>query len=166
VRHPVQRSMDRKAVITEVQIRWSVRRDLPEVVDIERHSFEFAWSENDFLNCLRERNCIGLVAEHHDRIVAYIIYELQQNELTVLNLAVHRGYRRLGIGRQLIEKLVRKLSLQRRQRISTHVRESNLDAQLFFKSCGLRAVDVLRNHYEDTTEDAYLFRYEVITDVY
>jgi ribosomal-protein-alanine N-acetyltransferase len=43
----------------EVQIRWMIRRDMPEVLEIERQSFEFSWTEEDFLCCLRQRNCIG-----------------------------------------------------------------------------------------------------------
>jgi ribosomal-protein-alanine N-acetyltransferase len=39
------------------------------------------------------------------------------------------------------------------------VRETNLSAQLFFRSLGFRAVSVLRDFYEDTTEDAYLMQY-------
>ena len=39
------------------------------------------------------------------------------------------------------------------------VRETNLDAQLFFRAQGFRAVNVLRDFYEDTTEDAYLMQY-------
>ena len=39
------------------------------------------------------------------------------------------------------------------------VRETNLPAQLFFRQLGFRAVSVLRDFYEDTTEDAYLMQY-------
>jgi ribosomal-protein-alanine N-acetyltransferase len=55
-------------------------------------------------------------------------------------------------------KLVGKLSAQRRTRIVLEVRETNLDAQIFFRSQGFRAVNVLRDFYEDTTEDAYLMQ--------
>jgi len=44
-----------------VHIRWMIRRDMPEVLDIESGSFEFPWSEEDFIRCLRQRNCIGMV---------------------------------------------------------------------------------------------------------
>ena len=37
--------------------------------------------------------------------------------------------------------------------------ETNLPAQLFFKSVGFRAVSVLRKFYEDTPEDAYLMQF-------
>ena len=72
----------------KVQIRWLIRRDMPEVLDIERQSFEFAWTEEDFLCCLRQRNCIGMVAEYNHRIVGFMIYELHKAKLHVLNFAV------------------------------------------------------------------------------
>ena len=33
------------------------------------NSFEFPWSEEDFIRCLRQRNCIGMVAEHDEQVV-------------------------------------------------------------------------------------------------
>ena len=66
--------------------------------------------------------------------------------------------RRREVGRQMIEKLVGKLSSQRRTRITLEVRETNLAAQLFFKSAGFRAVTVLRAYYEDSPADAYLMQ--------
>lgn len=142
-----------------VQIRWMIRRDMPEVLDIEQQSFEFAWTEEDFLCCLRQRNCIGMVAEHQERIVGFMIYELLKSQLHVLNFAVAPWARRMGIGGQMIDKLVHKLAQQRRTEIRLEVREGNLPAQLFFKSHEFAATNVLRGHYEDTAEDAYVMRY-------
>lgn len=145
-----------------VHIRWMIRRDMLEVQDIEAASFEFPWSEEDFLRCLRQRNCIGMVAEHYDRVVGFMIYELHKNRLHILNFCVHPEYRRRGIGAQMLNKLAGKLSDQRRNRIMLEVRERNLSAQLFFRQAGFRAITVLRDFYEDTVEDAYLmeFRYQ------
>ena len=142
-----------------VHIRWMIRRDMDCALEIENEGFEFPWSEEDFVRCLRQRNCIGMVAEHDDRIVGFMIYELHKTRLHVLNFAVARQHRRLGVGTQMIDKLTGKLSHQRRSRILLEVRETNLAAQLFFRKCGFRAVSVLRDFYEDTTEDAYLMQY-------
>lgn len=144
-----------------VHIRWMIRRDMAEVLQIEARSFEFSWSEEDFIRCLRQRNCIGMIAEHNERVVGFMIYELHRNRLHVLNFAVHPDYRRRSVGNQMTRKLVSKLSPQRRSRIMLEVRETNLDAQLFFRNQGFRAISLLRDFYEDTTEDAYLmqFRY-------
>jgi len=142
-----------------VHIRWMIRRDMPEVLDVERASFEFPWAEEDFIRCLRQRNCIGMVAEHDDRVVGFMIYELHKNRIHVLNFAVAADCRRAGVGSQMIAKLIAKLSAQRRSRVVLEVRETNLSAQLFFRENGFRAVSVLRAYYEDTPEDAYLMQY-------
>ena len=142
-----------------VHIRWMIRRDMAEVLEIEHEGFEFPWSEDDFIRCLRQRNCIGMVAENGDRVVGFMIYELHKTRLHLLNLAVGKSHRRLGAGTQMLAKLLAKLSSQRRTRILLEVRETNLQAQLFFRKMGFRAVSVLRDFYDDTTEDAYLMQY-------
>ena len=142
-----------------VHIRWMIRRDMPEVLAIEGESFEFPWLEDDFIRCLRQRNCIGMVAEHEDRVVGFMIYELHKSRIHVLNFAVAEDYRHRGVGSQMIAKLTGKLSSQRRSRIVLEVRETNLPAQLFFRENGFRAVSVLRSYYADTPEDAYLMQY-------
>ena len=123
---------------TRVHIRWMIRRDMPEVLAIEHASFEFPWCEEDFLRCLRQRNCIGMVAEHGERIVGFMIYELHRNKIHVLDFATHPEFRRHGVGRQMVAKLVGKLSRQRRNRIALFVRETNLPAQFFFRVVGFR----------------------------
>ena len=149
-----------------VHIRWMIRRDMEDVLSIERHSFEFPWFEEDFIRCLRQRNCIGMVAEHGERVVGFMIYELHKTRLHILNFAVAPEFRRRGVGRQMVDKLVSKLSSQRRTRITLEVRETNLPAQLFFKQLSFRATMVLRSFYEDSPEDAYLMQFRhVATDL-
>jgi ribosomal-protein-alanine N-acetyltransferase len=133
---------------------------MPEVLAIENQSFEFPWSEEDFIRCLRQRNCIGMVAECEERVVGFMIYELHKTRLHILNFSVHDAFRRRGVGTTMADKLISKLSHQRRNRILLEVRETNLAAQLFFKTAGFRAVAVMRDFYEDTTEDAYLMQYQ------
>jgi ribosomal-protein-alanine N-acetyltransferase len=131
------------------------------VLDIEGQSFEFPWSEEDFIRCLRQRNCIGMVAERQDRVVGFMIYELHKTRLHILNFAVAPTHRRSGVGSQMAAKLIGKLSLERRTRITLEVRETNLAAQLFFRTLGFRAVSVLRSFYDDTPEDAYVMSFRV-----
>ena len=123
-----------------IHVRWMIRRDMREVLDVEREAFEFPWSDEDFTRCLRQRNCIGMVAESGDSVVAFMIYELHRSRLHVLDFAGARAP-------------------ERRSRIVLEVRETNLPAQLFFRSLGFRAISVLKDFYQDTTEDAYLMHY-------
>ena len=149
----------------QLHVRWMIRRDMPEVLDIEGEAFEFPWSDGDFTRCMRQRNCIGMVAESGDSVVAFMIYELHRSRLHVLNFAVARSHRRLGIGTRMMDKLIGKLTPERRNRIMLEVRETNLPAQLFFRSLGFRAISVLKDFYQDTTEDAYLMHYLALASV-
>jgi [ribosomal protein S18]-alanine N-acetyltransferase len=142
-----------------VHIRWMIRRDMSEVLAIEQQCFEFPWYEDDFVRCLRQRNCIGMVAEASERVVGFMVYELHKNKLHILNFAVSSRVRRRNVGSQMAKKLISKLSNDRRSRILLEIRETNLAAQLFFRTLGFRAVSVLRQFYEDTPEDAYLMQY-------
>jgi ribosomal-protein-alanine N-acetyltransferase len=148
-----------------VHIRWMIRRDMPEVLQTEQESFEYSWTEEDFLRCLRQRNCIGMVAEQGEKVVGFMIYELHKSKLHILNFAVHPTQRRSGVGAQMVAKLISKLSSHRRTRITLEVRETNLAAQLFFRHEGFRAVRVLRAYYEDSGEDAFLMQYKIAEDV-
>ena len=144
-----------------VHIRWMIRQDMPEVLDIECLSFKYPWLQEDFFRCLQGRNSIGIVAEHKETeaVVGFMIYELHKTRLHILKFVVHPGFRRRQVGTQLINTLIGKLSNQRRTRILLEVRERNLSAQFFFRSMGFRAISVLRNFYKDTSEDAYLMEY-------
>src|SRR3989449_9234990 len=116
-----------------VHIRWMIRRDMAEVLQTEQASFDYAWTEEDFLRCLRQRNCIGMVAECGEKGVGFMIYELHKTKLHILNFAVHPGHRRSGVGAQMVAKLVSKLSSHRRTRITLEARGTHPAAQPFFR---------------------------------
>lgn len=143
-----------------LHIRWMIRRDMPEVLEIEKWSFEFPWSEQEFISCLRQRNAIGMVAEHDEQIIGFMIYELNKNQLNLFKFAVKREFRRRGAGRAMAQKLIGKLSPQRRNTVEIILRETNLAAQIFFKAMGFRATAVLPDHF-DNQDAGFKFRYRL-----
>lgn len=141
-----------------VCIRWMIRKDLPKVLSIENQCFPNAWTEEEFIRVLRQRNCIGMVAERDGAVVGYMIYELHKSRLQVINFAVDPLWQREKIGTAMVEKLISKLSKDRRNRVILEVSEKNLPAQLFFRAIGFRAIAILPEFYEDTNDDAYQFQ--------
>lgn len=163
--------MPAQSIPQTLQIRWMIRRDMPEVMAIEKLSFRHPWREEDFLASLCQRNCVGMVGEmgplefgnwpKTGNIAGFMIYELHKRHLHILNFAVHSDYRRQGVGRQMLDKLKYKLAQQRRDLLQAEASEANLGAHMFFRSQGFVCTEVLRGHYDTTSEDAYLFRYAV-----
>ena len=146
------------------KIRWLVRHDMPEVLAIEAASFEYPWSEDDFMVALRQRNVIGMVAEQDNQIVGYMIYALFETRIDILNFVVHPAHRRCGIGTALAAKLIDKLTWNRRRELVVDIRDTNLVAQRFFHSQGFLATKVVRQPYWDyCDDDAYRMVYTVPT---
>lgn len=142
------------------RVRWMIARDMPTVYAIEDRSFEYRWTTEDFTRAIRTRNCMSLVAEIEEAVAGYVVYEIHRDRLRILNFAVHQDLRRQGVGRAMVQKLVGKLSPNRR-RIMLEIRETNLSAQLFFRALGFRAVRIEHGFYQETTEDAYVFQYRL-----
>ena len=140
---------------TDFHMRWMIRRDMPEVIDIERLSFPFPWSEEEFLRTLREMNTIGMTVEKRgvtpglwEPVVGFVVYTLLKTRLHVKNFAVHPAWRRRGVGTIMAKRLVDKLSSERRTRITLDVTERNLDASLFFRQMGFRCESMTRGFYD------------------
>jgi len=143
-----------------MHLRWLIRHDMPRVLAIERAAFEFPWTAQEFVRHLRQRNMIGMVAELDHRVAGYMLYELERQQIRLVNLAVDPTAQRRGFGTALVAHLLKKLSPGRRPRLVTAVRETNLPAQQFFRACGLRAIGVWRSCYADVPgEDAYVFEW-------
>ncbi len=148
-----------------VWLRCMIRRDMPEVLEIERRSFEYPWSKADFVRALQHRNALGQVAEIDDRVVGFMVFALYGTRIELWNLAVAPDCRRQGVGRAMIAERLKALSAQRRHMLAANVREHNLAAQVFFRELAFRCVAVMRRFYDDTpdgvAEDAYRMVYRL-----
>lgn len=140
----------------KVLVRWLIRRDMSKVMDIEKRSYNTPYSEENFLELLRRRNCVGLViTDKADCVLGYVIYELHKRHLTLHNFTIDPTLRRKKIGTALINRMKEKLNNQRRHSMSIEINDKNLDAQLFLKRLGFRAVDINR------TNNSYLFNFDL-----
>lgn len=140
-----------------LQVRWMIRRDMPSVLAIERASWEHdahrqptrLLGEEDFIRWLRQRNCIGMVAQSGEQVVGVMVYELQPGSLELLYLTVDPAHRRQGYGTAMIEKLRSKLSDTRRRRLRILVDERNLGGQLFLRALHIPCISTYYGLVDD-----------------
>jgi [ribosomal protein S18]-alanine N-acetyltransferase len=116
--------------------RWMIRRDLPDVLALDGLKGGTPWGEEGFLAILRQRNCIGFVAEAGLTVAGYIVYELHKR---------HLGISRIGGGIPamtiLARKLVGKLSTHRRTRLVADIDEADDAACMALFDAGLGGVE-------------------------
>jgi len=143
--------------MNEPYFRWMIRRDRPKVLKTETLCFEFPWPEDHIAWHLQQRSIIGGVIELPDgQIVGHCFYQLQQDNLELLRIAVRPEYQRCGYGKFVIDRLRMKLSSQRRKTVTAITSEWNVPAQLFFRGCGMKYVAVDHKLFGDD-HDAYTF---------
>jgi [ribosomal protein S18]-alanine N-acetyltransferase len=141
-------------------IRWMIRRDVDEVLEIEKHSFCDPWTRDELICKVGHSNCIGMVIEIKDKTVGYMIYELHSKHLEILRLAVHEDHRFEKFGTKLIEKLKTKLTEDRRSCLEMIINEEQLEAQVFLRANGFICTRVIRNYYMHG-ESAYFFQFSI-----
>jgi len=137
-------------------IRWLVPYDIDKLLAIEESLAE-PWTEENFRSFLHHRNSIGMVIEVSERIAGYMAYELCHRRLELIRMAIHPCYRRQGLGRQLLTRLISKLGSHHRPSIALNVSEWDTPIHHWLKVCGFEAICVVPG----LEEDQYRFVYRL-----
>lgn len=140
-----------------VNIRSVKLVDLPAVLLVESASFPEPWNAKDFRIHLSQRTNFGMLAEIGKEVVGYIVYRVEGEQIFVLSMAVMPRHRRNGIGTMLITTILPKM--KNRKKIRAIVSDQILDAHLFLKNLGFKALKVKRN-YCGPDHDGYDFVHE------
>lgn len=142
--------------MSQIAIRWMIRRDVPRVLEIEQQCAIDPWNEDNLIEHLRHRNIIGMVAESCNKgtnILGFMVYELGKKTLLVHRITVAKESQRTGVGSAMVEKLTSKLCVLRRSRIIVDVPQANLESQVFFRKRDFKAISV--NNDNDTYRMCY-----------
>jgi [ribosomal protein S18]-alanine N-acetyltransferase len=133
--------------------------DLDAVLAIEADSFHQPWTKEHFLHEIGATHSFPLVAIAPDDIIAgYICPMLVIDEGHILDVAVSLAYRGLGIGRLLVERVLRDCRDAGADFVSLEVRPSNAGALALYGALGFVETGRRKRYYHDG-EDAVLMEY-------
>ena len=144
-----------------VQFRPMTIVDLDEVMVIERTAVRFPWSAGFFRQELQVACARSILAETEGRIIGYVLFWLLPGAIDIHNIAVHVDYRRRGIARVLLRKVVGEARRQSVIRVLLEVRRSNLPAQKLYESVGFLTRGIRKGYYSDNGEDALAMTLEL-----
>lgn len=135
---------------------------LRQVLEIEERSFPSPWSYNAFAyEILQNRLASYIVALAGEKVVGYAGMWVILDEAHVTNVAVHPAWRRMGLGRALMQELMRRAGLCGATRLTLEVRPSNTAARRLYAALGFEEVGVRKKYYVDSNEDAIIMWKEV-----
>jgi [ribosomal protein S18]-alanine N-acetyltransferase len=137
-------------------------RDLIEVVEIEETSGLNRWGYDAYRRELfTNPNSIMLVARNlvpGPEVIGFFAGWIVEDELHVNNVASHRDYRRIGVGRSLMEAAIDETRLRGGREVVLEVRASNEAAQILYKELGFTFIGRRRDYYRLPTEDALVMK--------
>jgi len=138
---------DRLAATPQAHIRAMLESDVPAVILIERASYQFPWSEGIFRDCLRVGYVCRAVALE-DELIAYGVMSVGAGEAHILNVCVDQSHRCCGIGRSLLEHLLRRAAAAGMSEAYLEVRPSNTAAIRLYQALGFEHIGMRRGYYQ------------------
>ena len=130
--------------------------DVEAVSRIEEAVFSMPWKPNDFLTMIEADYAHYFVAEEDGEIAGYCGGRNMAGEGEISNVAVAEKFRRRGIGRKLMEYMLKEAPSFGIGDLTLEVRVSNAPAISLYESLGFHKEGVRPGFYEKPKEDALI----------
>ena len=124
------------------------------VAAIEAQCFSQPWSEKTFFEELSNPNAHTYLALDGGEAAGFLSVWEVCGEVSVNNIAVLEKFRRKGIARALMEKML--CDLKEAESVTLEVRRSNAAAIALYEVFGFEKVGERKGFYSQPTEDAIL----------
>ena len=138
--------------------------DLSSVLAIEEKNYNFPWTQNIFLDCMRALNYRCWVCEEGDgSVIGYCIVSIAASEAHIMNLCVDPEAQGLGAGRKMLEHMIDK-ARHAAEKIFLEVRPSNHRAIKLYKNLGFTEIGIRKNYYPalNGREDALMLALDLV----
>lgn len=135
--------------------------NLPEILEIERLSNPLPWTETS-LRAEFSNPCAVLLGIRKSGVLrGFILAHAVAGEAHIVSFAIHPDWRRLGLGKQLLGELLRRLHEDGCLTVTLEVRQGNAPAVTLYANEGFFEAGVRVAYYRDSGEDARLMRLDL-----
>lgn len=129
--------------------------DFADAAEADKACFYKYWDKNRIKSVTRKKNHIAMVADYNGLVVGYMLYQINDDHMELIRMAVHPNFRNKGAGSAMIVKLKQRLKPDHRTRIVVILSQWIDQAHIWLRNRGFLATEVL--HGED--DDFYQFEY-------
>ena len=137
-----------------ITVREMTVDDIDAVCEIENESFSIPWQATGFFTYLIREDALFIVACDESEVVGYCGLLCVPDEGDITNVAVKKSRRGEGIGRLLVDEIIKRGAQKGVYNIYLEVRVSNENAITLYKKAGFTEVGMRKNYYEKPVEDA------------
>lgn len=140
----------------ELTLRDMEYPDIWEVMRIEESIYPWPWSAGNFADSL-DSGYVCKVAVRMGELVGYAVLMPAVDEAHLLTIGIAAKHQRRGLGRELLEKMIKMAREAGIHRVILEVRPSNTAALALYRKCGFNQIGLRRGYYPAhnyTREDA------------
>lgn len=124
-----------------------------EIAKVEKECFVHPWSAGQVLSTC---NGVFFLAKDAEKTIGYAGMYYVLDEAYVTNIGVLPAYRKNGIGKQLLQKLLQYSAEHQMRFLSLEVRKSNFAAINLYEQFGFTVAGERKNYYTDPLENALI----------
>ncbi len=138
-------------------------QDLSSVLNNERQSYEFPWTEGIFRDCLQSGNECWLF-KLDTLVIGHGILSVAAGECHLLNVCISPHYRGYGFGKVLVEHMLMTGRNRGANCAFLEVRPSNVVAHQLYESLGFNEIGLRPGYYPAASgrEDALVLAKEFL----
>jgi ribosomal-protein-alanine N-acetyltransferase len=147
---------ENQPTFSAVSLRPATQDDLEQILVIEKKSYPHPWNQEHFVAEMSKpyAHVYVLTDDETDEFVAgYIVYWVQIEGVSLLNVAVHPDWRGLGYAQKLLQSMIKETVRDEISKINLEVRASNLNAIALYKKIGFSQTHLRKKFYANG-EDA------------
>ncbi len=133
-----------------LSLLWAAPERAAEVAALHKQLFDPAWDEASIKRLLEHPASTSLIAQAGQprAMAGFVIGQLVADEGEILSIGVAPAWQRLGIGRRLIEGLVRAATRAEAKRLFLEVASDNAAALALYRSLDFKEVGRRKGYYE------------------
>lgn len=141
----------------QYQFRPMVASDLDTIMEIEPHIYSHPWTRGNFSDSLKSEHSAWIL-EQDAKIIGYALMMMVLDEAHLLNLSIAKAYQKQGLGRYLLEHMIKIAQKQKAANMFLEVRVSNISAIALYENIGFNEMAIRRGYYPvpNGREDAVL----------
>ena len=131
--------------------------DLDAIMQIEPTIYSHPWTRGNFSDSLNS-GYSAWVLEENDAMIGYALLMLVMDEAHLLNLSIAKPQQKRGLGRYLLEHMLKIAKTHKAVNMFLEVRPSNVSAITLYENMGFCEMAVRRGYYpaKEGREDAVL----------
>lgn len=127
-----------------------------EIIEIEKEAFSEPWTQDTYRELDRNYNTHMYIYYEEKEVIAYAVFLDMVDVYELVKIAVKKEFRGKRYGAKFLTDIIDKFD----KNIFLEVREKNISAIKLYESTGFKRVNIRKNYYRDTGENAVIMIYD------